>query len=92
MADLDELFMGIGRAIDIAAGSLPDGWNIRIDVERGAAVVLLSDPEGNEEAMDVDADNRIAAEIVDAVRLARKRETQQRATAGAEKESDRGQV
>ena len=52
----------IGAAIQRAAGELPDGWNIAIDVERGAGSVYLHGPDDSE-AMDVDSDNRLAAEI-----------------------------
>ena len=38
----------IGRAINRAARDLPEGWEIRIDLERHAGVVFLVDPDGNE--------------------------------------------
>jgi hypothetical protein len=38
----------IGKAVNRAARDLPEGWEIRIDLERHAGVVHLIDPEGNE--------------------------------------------
>ena len=38
----------IGRAVNRAARDLPEGWEIRIDLERHAGVVFLIDPDGNE--------------------------------------------
>ena len=40
--------LSIGKAINRAARDLPEGWEIRIDLERGAGVVHLTDPDGNE--------------------------------------------
>ena len=40
--------LSIGRAINRAARDLPEGWEIRIDLERHAGVVFLVDPDGNE--------------------------------------------
>lgn len=40
--------LSIGKAINRAARDLPEGWEIRIDLERDAGVVHLTDPEGNE--------------------------------------------
>jgi hypothetical protein len=36
------------KAIDRAAEVLPDGWRLRIDVERGAATVSIIRPDGSE--------------------------------------------
>ena len=44
--------LSIGKAINRAARDLPEGWEIRIDLERGAGVVHLTDPEGNETMID----------------------------------------
>lgn len=38
----------IGCAVNRAARDLPEGWEIRIDLERGAGAVFLIDPDGNE--------------------------------------------
>lgn len=57
----------IGAAIERAAAELPDGYEIEITVERGAGSVYLHHPDGMSIGMDVDADNRIAAEINAAV-------------------------
>ena len=40
--------LSIGKAINRAARDLPEGWEIRIDLERHAGVVFLIDPNGNE--------------------------------------------
>ena len=40
--------LSIGKAINRAARDLPEGWGIRIDLERDAGVVFLIDPDGNE--------------------------------------------
>lgn len=42
----------IGRAVNRAARDLPEGWEIRIDLERGAGAVHLTDPEGKETMID----------------------------------------
>ncbi len=39
--------LSIGKAINRAARDLPEGWEIRIDLERHAGVVFLIDPNGN---------------------------------------------
>lgn len=40
--------LSIGKAINRAARDLPEGWGIRIDLERDAGVVFLVDPDDNE--------------------------------------------
>ena len=40
--------LSIGKAINRAARDLPEGWEIRIYLERYAGVVFLVDPDGNE--------------------------------------------
>ena len=40
--------LSIGKAINRAARDLPEGWEIRIYLERYAGVVFLIDPDGNE--------------------------------------------
>ena len=42
---LDRECLRLGQEIHRAAGELPPGWNIEIDVERGAGSVTLIDPE-----------------------------------------------
>ena len=42
---LDRECLRLGQEIQRAAGELPPGWNIEIDVERGAGSVTLIDPE-----------------------------------------------
>jgi hypothetical protein len=53
----------VGAAIQRAAKELPYGWEVEICIEQGAGTVVLRDPDGNLTAMDVDSDNRLAAEI-----------------------------
>lgn len=53
----------IYKAIQRGAGDLPDGYEVEITVERGSACVVLRDPDGNLQSIDVDSDNRLAAEI-----------------------------
>lgn len=67
----------IGRAIQRAAGELPDDWEVELTVERGAASVYLRDPSGAVKAIDVSADDRLPAEIdaaIDAAIAARRGE------------------
>lgn len=40
--------LSIGKAINRAARDLPEGWEIRIDLERYAGAVFLIYPDGNE--------------------------------------------
>lgn len=57
------------RAINKAAGELPDGVEISIVVERGAASVYLHDGVF-EKSLDVDADDRLTAEVLAAIEAA----------------------
>lgn len=61
----------IGRAIQRGAAELPDGWEVEITVERGAASVYLRDDDGETKAIDVDAGYRLPAEINAAIDAAR---------------------
>lgn len=47
MTPVDREHLAIGRAIDRAAETLPEGWEIRIAIERDAGWVVFSDPDGN---------------------------------------------
>ena len=61
----------VGIAINEAAEQLPEGWNLCIDVEKGSAVVLLRDAEGD--SVDTDKfedDADLAEEIRNAVAYA----------------------
>ena len=42
----DKEFLAIGKAIDRAAGELPEGWSIQIELERDAGTVTLYNPAG----------------------------------------------
>jgi len=64
----------IGHAIELAAEKLPDGYQIEVSIERGARSVYLVDPDGGSMPMDIDADNRLVAEIKGAIDAAIARE------------------
>lgn len=61
----------IGAAINRAAEELPDRYIVGISVEKDAATVDLAYPSGHIKTMDVDGDNRLAAEINAAIDAAR---------------------
>ena len=64
----------IGNAIEDAAEHLPDGWNLSVDVEHKAAVVLLWDDDGDQvDCTEYQSDFGLADEIRNAVALARAR-------------------
>ena|GEM_PF-3474712 len=48
----DQRCLEIGRAAERAAEILPDGYEIRIDIERGAGTVHLIHPDGSEHYVD----------------------------------------
>lgn len=61
----------VSAAIERAAKDLPDGDMLEITVEKDSAMVVLYWDQGGFETMDVDDDNRLAAEINAAVDAAR---------------------
>lgn len=61
----------IGAAIRMAAKDLPENFEVEITVERGAASVYLRTPDAETFCIDVDSDNRLAAEIRSAIDRAR---------------------
>lgn len=61
----------VGSAIQRAAAELPAGYIVGISVEADAATVELCLPTGHIKSMDVDDDNRLAAEINAAIDAAR---------------------
>lgn len=61
----------VGAAIQRAAAKLPARYIIWISVEADAATVELCFPTGHIKTMDVDGDNRLAAEINAAIDAAR---------------------
>lgn len=81
-AELDALRKGerdreVGAAIQRAAKYLPDGYDIHIEIETGAAIVrLCQNNADNYIDIDVDADNRLAAEIHAAIDAAIAGETE----------------
>jgi len=46
--DKDTYLLALGRAMEHAAETLPEGWTITVEVERGSGSVLLYTPEGDE--------------------------------------------
>lgn len=61
----------VSAAIERAAKDLPDGDMLEITVEKGSAMVVLYWGQGGFETMDVDDENRLAAEINAAINAAR---------------------
>lgn len=61
----------VGYAIERAAAELPAGYIVGISIESGAATVDLGLPTGHIKNMDVDGDNRLAAEVDAAIDAAR---------------------
>lgn len=61
----DRECLRIGQEIQRAAGELPIGYNIEIDVENGAGTVSLIDDEGNR--TDIDTDEYLSGAISDAI-------------------------
>ena len=55
----------LGAAINNAAGNLPDGYAIKIEIEKGSAFVSLVDPNGLER--NDFTDEALADEIYNAV-------------------------
>lgn len=65
----------VGAAIQRAAAELPREYIVGISVEADAATVELCFPTGHIKTMDVDDDNRLAAEINAAIDAARSAKT-----------------
>ncbi len=61
--------MTLEEHIEVFAGTLPVGWGVRIEVERGSACVIAFRPDGTEVDM-VDGDDTIHTQFVNAGRLA----------------------
>jgi hypothetical protein len=53
----------LGASLERAARDLPGDWMVIIELENGAATVRLVNPDGDSTHIDIDADNRIVAEI-----------------------------
>jgi len=62
----------VGSAIQRAAAELPRGYIVGISVESDAATVVLCLPTGHIKHMDVDDENRLAAEINAAIDAAKR--------------------
>lgn len=68
---LDRECLRLGQEIQRAAGELPPGWNIEIDVERGAGSVTLIDPEGDPTYF-TDMSEGMSHALTDAIAAAKK--------------------
>ena len=60
----------MGEVVNKAAKHLPDGWEIRICIEKWAATVELSDPDGNVTHIEGGNDSGIVGEVNDAICIA----------------------
>lgn len=67
--------VAVSAAIERAAKDLPVGDMLEITVEKDSAMVVLYWGQGGFETMDVDDDNRLAAEINAAIDAARSAKT-----------------
>jgi len=65
-------YADVGSAIQRAAAELPRGYIVGISVESDAATVVLCLPTGHIKHMDVDDENRLAAEINAAIDAAKR--------------------
>ena len=64
--------LNLSDLVQEAAGSLPDGWEVSLRVERDAGWVELIDPDGNEVPFPTNNES-IEETYLDAVRHARDR-------------------
>ena len=62
--------MTLEKRIESACEYLPEGWRIRIDIERDAADVTAIRPDGSEVPMS-DGERDIEEQLTDAICLAR---------------------
>jgi hypothetical protein len=60
--------MTLEQRIDSACEHLPDGWSIRIDIERDACNVTAVRPDGTEVQMD-DGELDIEQQVMEAINL-----------------------
>lgn len=61
--------MTLGDALLLSAETLPEGWIVRVEVEKGAGWVTLLNPDGDQ--LDVDHDEFIANAVLDAIKIAK---------------------
>lgn len=61
--------MNLEQALEHAAEHLPDGWQIKIEVEKGAGWVTAIRPDETEVGMS-DAEDDFSDQVVNAIRLA----------------------
>jgi len=69
MTPVDREHLAIGRAIERAAETLPEGWEVFVNIERDAGWVVLCDPDGN--VFSVDSGGHFSEQINSAVDAAR---------------------
>jgi hypothetical protein len=60
--------LDLGEEVDFAAKSLPENWQITIEIEQGSATVSLYDDDGDE--VEIFWDGSIAAQVADATEYA----------------------
>jgi hypothetical protein len=60
----------IGKAIERACGELPEGFDLHVECENGAAGVRLYHPDGEEESEDLYCESGLAGEIDNAINVA----------------------
>lgn len=68
MNAVDRENLAVGRAIERAAETLPEGWEVFINIERDAGEVVLCDPDGN--VFSVDSGGTFSEQINSAVEAA----------------------
>ena len=74
---LDRECLRLGQEIQRAAGELPEGWNIEIELENGSGSVVLVDPQGVPTYFNdmVDGMSYALTEAIDAAIAATKKDT-----------------
>lgn len=55
--------MSLEDKINLAAGTLPDGYTVAIEVENGCALVRLTRPDGTDEIVDMDCEEDIEGQF-----------------------------
>lgn len=60
----------IGKAIERACGELPEGFELHVECENGAAGVRLWHPDGEQETEDLYCDSGLDGEIDNAINIA----------------------
>lgn len=69
-AEILESCPSMGEVVNKAAKHLPDGWEVRICIEKYAGTVELVDPDGNVTNIEGGNDSGIVGEVNDAICIA----------------------